>query len=470
MQLARAIDDTFCILVLGDFLGGGPVPSGMGAADWSPHRATPDTVLKLVGLRPRIRVSLEGEEGLEEEAGFSSLQELDPGDLFKRLSLFEPFREAREAAKGGSPGSGAPPGEGGDVPPLPNGGGGSLLDAILDVAEPAGESPPLRTPEELNAFVRKVVRPHLVSDESDARSRVAAVDETASLHLSKLLHDESFQRLEAIWRSLVFLLSRTDTTGKVRVYLVHLPRETLENDLESSDDPRESRLFDLLSGHDLRRQGKRWAVVVGAFGFGFGARDIRLLERIARVARAADLPWISGAEPWRDASDPALGPDGVEKPMDDPPEEWARLRERPEAAWIGLTYPRFLLREPFTEGRRRGNELDFRETVTSWGELLWGHGPFLVASLMAQGFAADGWGFPPERYLEEGGMPLAAPGHETGSQPRSVSIPLTPGDARRVGEMGLMPLVGFPGRAGVRIGGFHSVSVRGVTPAAWWRG
>jgi type VI secretion system protein ImpC len=470
MQMVRATDDTFCILVLGDFLGTGSASPEVGGVDWSPLRATPDTVLKLAGLRPRIRVTLGDEAGVEEEAEFSTLEDFHPAALFRRLSVFEPFREAREAAT-----------QGDSVPRMPSGdseasrlsvnrGDGSLLDAILDVSAGPGDSPPLRTPEELKAYVKDIVRPYLVSDDSHVTSRIAAVDEVSSLHLSSLLHDETFQRLEGIWRSLVFLLSRVDTTGKVRVYFAHLPRAALEEEMETSPGPERSGLFRLLSTPDLPARGKRWGLVVGAYGFGLNPREIQLLGRIARVARAADLPWISAMElPEEGLSPPDERSDGGDEAWREPPEEWMELRARPEAEWLGLTFPRFLLREPYGEGPKRKKELDFREKTVSWEDLLWGHGSFLVASLMAQGFVAEGWGFPAERYLESVGMPLGAPGDEAGHQPRSVRTPLTPADALRAMEMGVMPLLGFPGRAGVRLGGFHSVSDGAVAPSAWWR-
>jgi hypothetical protein len=37
-------------------------------------------------------------------------------------------------------------------------------------------------------------------------------------------------------------------------------------------------------------------------------------------------------------------------------------------------------------------------------------------------------------------------------------------------EQGVMPLVGFPERAGVRIGGIHPVSGARFAFQAWWRG
>jgi type VI secretion system protein ImpC len=465
MQWIRATDDTFCIAVLGDFLGEAPGDPGIEEVTWAPQRATPDSLMNLVGLRPRISLSAHPDEpGGEME--FSSLQSFDPGELFQKMALFGPLREAREAARRG------PAHDAGSAAPPPKSAGSSgtesanLLDAILDVTQPQGEAPPPGTPEEIEAFVREVVRPHLVRDDADAKTRISAVDEAASRKVSELLHMPSFQRLEAIWRSLVFLLSQVDTTGKVRVYLVHLPRAALDRELAQGENPRGSRLFNLLSSPQLGAPGRRWALVAGAYEFGTGAEEVGRLQRIATIARGADVPWISAIGTGGKDEDPARG---LEASLDESQKDWKRFRESPEAAWLGLTYPRFLLREPYGEGPRRVKSFAFREETTSHEDLLWGQGPFLPAALLAQGFAAGGWGFRPERHLDLSGMPLGNLPGGKGVSPTSLDVPLSPGEAGQLMEMGIMPLLGFPDRAGVRVGGIHSLTGPGTTLSSWWK-
>ena len=468
MQWVRATDDTFCIAVLGDFLGeafGAPGTEGM---TWIPQRATPDSVLNLVGLRPRIQASLHL-GGAGETLEFTSLQSFDPGEFFQKMEMYKPLREAREAAKLGRQEEVAHPEERPlETPGTEEAGGANLLDAILDVTQPSREAPPPGTPEEIEAFVREVVRPHLVRDDSDAKTRIAAVDQAASLRVSDLLHTEAFQRLEALWRSLVFLLSRVDTTRKVRVYLVHLPREELERDLSPEADPRRSRLFDLLGSPELGAPGRRWAVAAGAYRFGSDADEVGLLARIAGIAQAADVPWISAIDPTPSAGDEGPG-SSLERWISDPGDAWQSFRRSPEAAWMGLTHPRFLLREPYGEATRRVRGFGFEEKVESWDHLLWGDGPFLPVALLAQGFASDGWGFPTERHLDLGGMPLGNIPGGVGVSPTSMEVSLSPGEARRLMEEGIMPLVGFSERAGIRVGGIHPLSGPGRRLEGWWR-
>lgn len=471
MEPIPAGDDTFCIAVLGDFLGEASGSPGGKEACWVPHRATPDTVLKLSGLHPRCRLStLAGREA--EEVEFSSLEDFDPTGLFRRLDRFRLLREAREAAKEGRPdprpaGSDPEP-EGPEIPASEGLGGGGLLEAILDVSKPSDLPPEPGSREELEAFVKDVVRPHLVRDDGDIKQRVADVDHAAGLRLAEVLHDPSFRHLESIWRSLVFLLSRADTTGKVRIYLVHLPKEELERDLASSGDPVRSKLYHLLSTPHLGSPGRRWALVTGAYQFELEPGEIALMGRIARVAQAVDVPWISAVAPGSMAE----GEDGPQDEVDPwmpPPEEWHLFRGRSEARWMGLTFPRFLLREPYTEAGRRRKAPCFNEEVPSPAHLLWGLGAFLPAVLLSQGFAVEGWDLRLNGYLELEGMPIWNTTGGMGVLPTSVEVGLDPGKAHRMVEQGIMPLVGLPERAGVRIGGIHPVSGAEFAFAAWWR-
>lgn len=481
MELVRATDDTFCIAVLGDFLGEGDRHAGTESSGFVPYRATPDSVMKLVGLRPRIRAIL-GHGGGTAEVEFTSLEDFDPGSLFQKLDLFGPLREAREDAKAGRPQKPSAPGPlaqegqpesgGADRPsddvPGPEGGAG-LLDAILEISEPAGEAPESGSPEEIEAFVRAVVRPHLVRDDSDIKAGVAAVDREISLRMSELIHTTAFQELEAIWRSVVFLLSRVDTTGKVRVYLVHLPKDELAHDLDASTDLGGSKLYDLLSNPQLGAPGRRWGVVVGAHRFTQDSEDIELLGRISRVAQAADVPWISEMTP--SAGGESQTPGIANGPwLEEPPDDWMALCGTPAAAWLGLTYPPFLLREPYGTGSRRAKGISLMEETTSVEDLLWGPGPFLPAALMAQGFVSEGWGVRLGNHLDLGGLPLCEVPGQAGGTPVSLRVGLRPSDARSLMEIGLIPILGFPDLAGVRVGGFFSVGGPERALMGWWRG
>ena len=209
-------------------------------------------------------------------------------------------------------------------------------------------------------------------------------------------------------------------------------------------------------------------MVAGAYGFQFGPDDFSLLVRIAQAAKAADVPWISSVHPAA-VGDEGLSGGTSEVGFQAPPEGWTQLREKAEAAWLGLTYPRFLVREPFGSSARGSKVFDFQERAISQADFLWGDGAMLCAALLAQGFVAEGLGFRPEDRLELGGMPLGGSWEGSGTPSTSVEIPMSVTMAEDLARLGLIPFLGIPERAGVRIGGFRSVASSGASLEAWWK-
>lgn len=379
-------------------------------------------------------------------------------------------------------------------PDLPE--GADLLDAILEGREeenratdpeeitdperasdpgrrtgqgPDPERPPGQGPDPgLRRFVREIVRPHLVSPDTDREEAIAGVDRSASEVMERVLHAPGFLELEAAWRSLVFLLSRIDTSGKTRVYLVPVTRSDLADDLLSTDDPEGSRLFDLLSRPPLGAPERRWALALGAYELGAEPGDVDLLRRIGGAARLARVPWISGLAPETMGQDSFAGSqDGRDWP-DSEPGEWRSLRASPGASWVALAAPRFLVREPYGEEGRPVRAFDFQESVNSRADLPWGNGAFVCGALLGQGHARAGWSFRPSDFLEMDGLPLAPGGVPGGSPPSSLEGDFSAGAARILANRGFVPLVSFPRQARIRVGGLRSLSADGSPLRGRW--
>ena len=490
---ARPVRDIpFCIAVLGDFSGrAGPDRESDGGPDWKATRVTPDNMPELAGLTPQLDLHLAGGPRQPVRLEFTRLEDFHPDALFRRLPLFAELQEARAAVKEGrdsgfaftpQPGEepeAAPSAEPTEVPgpdhspPLS---GSGLLDAIVEEAAPSTRDAH-GADQEIQDFVRSVVRPHLVRPTPDRTAELEAIDRATTVLMREVLRHEDFRALESLWRALVFLLSRIDTTGKVRVYIVDVSRAELERDLFETEDSGRSRLHALLTAPDQAPVSGRWALSVGAYAFGATPDEVSVLERVAQVARAADVPWLSGGDTClagcesfdrtpdpRDWSEPWAG-------------DWARIRKAPEAAWLGLALPRFLAREPYgTDSGPRCRTFEFNEEPefkeepddgepTRRRALLWGNPAFLCAVLLAQAFARSDWGFSTDAVLDVGQVPLArsASAHEA---PVLTEHRLDPAAAQRFAKAGLMPLVAFPYEARIRLGGIHPVAPPPLR--AWW--
>lgn len=483
---------TFDIVILGD-LSGRSLGGGSNARTrWVAERATPDNMPDLVGLRPSIALGL----GERNDGGTTfaarRLDDFNPDAIFRAHPLFAELREARAAAIEGrdpgffSGGTSAEEEEAAEASSKPEGpptrtegptpveSEGDLLDRIVeDAGEPEGSAGTTRAADaELRSFVRQIVRPHLVRAAPDRSEEVAALDRAAGEVMRAVLHDPAFRSLEALWRGVGFLLSRIDTTGKVRVYLVDLPRDELERGLSEEEEPARSSLERLLANPASAGGPSRWSLAVGAYDF--GSDDLSLLGAIGRCARSAGVPWVSGAEPdlvarWIDEDrreeDTAFGI------------EWRALREAPEASSLALVTPRFLAREPWgSESARPCRTFPFREEGEE-GEtqpdgrgsrpLLWGNPAFVAAAALAREFARHGRAFAPERAADLGQVPLAPP--DPGARfPRLTETRLVPSDASRLAEAGFTTIVAFPQEVRLRVLGVRPLSSATGRLEAWW--
>src|SRR5690606_6823937 len=177
------------------------------------------------------------------------------------------------------------------VRPVP----GNVLEQILaDVPGPALERVPAAPADELATLVRRIVAPYLVPDQDPQQAAlVAQVDALLAEGLRALLHHPEFQALEALWRGVAFLTRRLETDSTLRLYLVDVPRTTLDAELAGGQDLERSDLWRLaVDGVD----GAPWALLVGAYTFGVREDDAELLARIARIARAAGTAFIAAAD------------------------------------------------------------------------------------------------------------------------------------------------------------------------------
>lgn len=487
MQRSHRTEDTpFSILVLGDFQGRGlaGAPEGDGP-DWRPVRVDPDEMMDLAGMEPRLVLGVETGRAKGARVDLQRLEDLHPDQLFRRHPLFQELRQARAAAEKGPaepPTDDPGPRASGDADPgdpadaESPGEGRGLLDSIVEEGSgaPEGGESGAMDPD-LREFVRKIVRPHIVRSDPDRAARVASVDRAASDLMRVVLHDPGFQELESLWRSVVFLLSNTDTSGKVRTYIVDVSRAELAADLREGG-PGRSRLARLLSEPDPGPPGGRWGVAVGAYTFGggeTGGDSPEVVEGIAALARAADVPWISGAHPrlpGLDALEPSPDAAGRREPW---PDGWARIPECEGASWLGLALPRFLVREPYGEdSSRRCRAFEFREEPADGGSpgprpLLWGNPAFLPAVLLARAFARSGWRFRQEDELDVGQMPIA-PGGGGDTTPVLTEERLTREQAAYLAASGFIPLVAFPREARIRAAGVRSVASAGRRLSAWW--
>ena len=472
-------DAPFVLLVLGDFGGGGRSGATPVAFDWDDI----DAAMRRIG--PVLRYAPPGAPVVE--LSFRSLEDFHPDRLYEVVPLFRSLRElrgrladertfegaARELAGGGErepvvPAASTP------APATPAAlsasafSSGSLLDRM--VGEGDGGT---RAEDELATFLRRVVRPHLVAAPDPRQAElVASVDAALAAQMRALLHDAGFQALERSWRTLDVLARRIETSSTLRLYLLDVPRVALNAALDGEGGG-------IVLAQILTRTasalpaGARWSAMAGLYEFGSRDADAVRLAQLGAIARQLGAPFIGGAAPsfvgretWAQLPDPREW--GAA-----PSATWEAVRASPEAGWVALSGPRFLLRAPYGEDGELVESFAFEEVDTppDHDAFLWGSGAAVFALMLATAFAEEGWSMRPGAFAEVRGLPL----HVYQRDGETVALPcaetvMSERSAERLLELGISPLATIKDTDTVRIVRLQSIASPAKRLAGGWNG
>ena len=409
-------DAPFRILVLGDFSG----RTNRGVhSDLGGRRAIRvdcdnfDVVLE--DLRPTLRL-----EGSDLE--FLELDDFHPDRICRNTAIFLKLAEMRDGPIPGRAPAAAAPQE-----PV-----AGLLDGIIGQTE-GQASLPIEAAGDLAAFIDRVLAPHLERPpEPGRRDWEARIDAARCEQIRAILHHPDFQALEASWRALWLLLQGLGAEAGIEI---HLFDATLAELLEEPDKAAEL----------IGRRRNPWALITGNFVFGQNREDARRLHILGRMARSAGAPLLAEADPASESAAPA---------------EWQELRRSPEAGWIGLAVPRFLLRLPYGHATAPLESFAFEEMPESdHARYLWGNPAFCCALLIGQAFRTHGWDLYPGIHRRIDGLPLhvyEADG-ESATKP-CAEIWLTEKDAEFLLDRGFMPLASLKNQDAVLLVRFQSIA------------
>jgi type VI secretion system protein ImpC len=308
-----------------------------------------------------------------------------------------------------------------------------------------------------------------VPDESDAQSELRArLEREAARRIVEVLHAPAVRDLEALWRSLLFLLAGVEWP-EVRCYVLDVSRAELAADVGGPDagSLERSRLARALL-EPLPGPGEGApALVVLAEAFGGEARDVALLNRLAMLAHASGIPLLAGAGAgllglagWADP------PADYDWPEPDTP-AWDAFRRTEAAASVGLVAPRYLVRLPYGEDTDPCETFPVEEAEVAAGDAyLWGNPAFPAAAALARSFLERGWSLSPAPH-DLSGLPI-----HVGAAGTVLAHPVEAvwnADAlRRVADRGVIPLAGYRHEARLRVPTLFSTQMGGAPLSAWW--
>ena len=226
---------------------------------------------------------------------------------------------------------------------------------------------------------------------------IAEVDEKLSRQIDAILHNPKVQELESAWRSLKFLVDRTDFRENVKLEILNVSKDDLLEDFEDAPEIPKSGLYKTVYTAEYGQfGGQPYAAMIGNYDFGPGPQDIKLLQNVASVAAMAHAPFIAAAGPQFFGLDDFTNLPQLKdlKSVFEGPQytKWNSFRESEDARYVGLTLPRFLLRLPYGPDTQPVKAFNYKENVSDGhDQYLWGNTAFAFASKLTDSFAKYRW-------------------------------------------------------------------------------
>ncbi len=459
----------FRLAILGDFSAAankGRLEVGDDLAHRKPLRVDVDNIDDIIA-RLDITLTLPMAEGAV-QFPVASMDDFHPDQIYEKVELFSSMADVRRrltskssfaaaakelAAWRSEPEPPRPP----FTPTRPRGATVPLGGKLSDFAELVGKPSAAASTADVavDELLKSVVRPYIVKAKDP--QLLASLDRALATTMRTVLHHPDFQILESLWRSVDLLTRRLETSTQLQIVLYDVSAEEFAADLSVTDSLEESGLYKLLVEQPAldANQGKLSAIV-GAYVFDQTPPQAELLGRMAKVAASAQAPFIS-----------SISPAFLEtKPEDVHPlikQSWAGLGGLPEAGYLALATPRYLLRQPYGERTDPITAFDgFEEFTRQTGlkGMLWGNPAFMAGLMLAQSYAKQGPKMTLGGILTAGDMPYYFYVDDDDDQ---VALPCTERlmnerAAARTSTEHFIPLLSIKGRPEVRLGGFTSLT------------
>ncbi len=230
------------------------------------------------------------------------------------------------------------------------------------------------------------------------QSRINQIDQLIAAQLDPILHNPSLQKLEASWRGLNYLVMNTETSVTLKIRLLNLSRDELQDDLDKAVEFDQSALFKKVYEEEYGTfGGNPYSCLVADFAFDSTSPDMDLLTKLSGVAAAALAPLIAEASPALFNLDSFAG---LGKPRDlamifesADKIKWQSFRETEDSRYVALVLPKVLMRLPYGPNTLPVEGLNYTETVDAKGltTFVWGSAAYMLTQRITNAFSLYGW-------------------------------------------------------------------------------
>jgi type VI secretion system ImpC/EvpB family protein len=316
-------------------------------------------------------------------------------------------------------------------------------------------------------------RPQRQSAIESLNRAVGQIDELVSDQVNEVLHHPRFQKLEASWRGLEYLVqTRTDLVAegdwarppKIAVRVMNMSLTDVKRDLDRASEFDQSNIFQQVYTEEFGTPGGTpYGVVIADYEFqawpdeDFPFDGVGILASLAGIGAAAFCPFITSVGPrfFELDSYDELERVNLEQVFDSRRNpryiKWRALRESEDSRFLGLTMPRVLMRRPWNDSQDTEAGFVFRERVADIdrSKYLWGNSAYSFGEVVMRAYAQSGWladirGV--ERGVEGGGLVTGLPTESFSTDRRGIAtkasteVVITDVQERALGNAGFLSL------------------------------
>ncbi|MCQ4309798.1 type VI secretion system contractile sheath large subunit [Pseudomonas stutzeri] len=252
----------------------------------------------------------------------------------------------------------------------------------------------------VSAFIEELLKPQNEQEpvkKAMVDRMIAEIDAKLSRQMDEILHHQQFQALESSWRGLKLLVDRTNFRENIKLEILNASKQDLLEDFEDSPEVVQSGLYKHIYTAEYGQfGGQPVGALIANYFFDPSAPDVKTMQYVASVASMSHAPFIAAAGPkffglesftglpdLKDLKDHFEGPQFA---------KWQSFREQEDARYVGLTVPRFLLRNPYDPEDNPVKSFVYKENVANSHEhYLWGNTAYTFASRLTDSFAKFRW-------------------------------------------------------------------------------
>lgn len=295
-----------------------------------------------------------------------------------------------------------------------------------------------------------------ISDDAvkSIESMIAAIDKILSAQVNEILHHPDFQKLEASWRGLAFLVNNTETDETLKIRVLNISEKDLSKTIAKFKGTAwdQSPLFKKMYEDEFGMPGGQpFGAIIGDYNFDHTPPKMEIMQGMAQIASAAHAPFITAAAPtlmnmesWQELSNPR---DLTKIFQSAEYAQWRSFRDSEDSRYVGLAMPRFLARIPYGAKTSPVEEFAFEEETegAKHDKYTWSNAAFAMGVNITRSFKLYGW-CSRIRGVESGGMVEGLPVHTFPTDDGGVDmkcpteIAITDRREAELAKNGMMPL------------------------------